>query len=56
MELQAHAFAIHLAILLYERSYHEATPQLKGTFLFVSRCLHIDPPYPRRRAGAQIYG
>ena len=46
MELQAHACAIPLEMLLYERSYHEATPQLEGTFLFVSRCLHIDPPYP----------
>ena len=39
--------AIHLSMLPHECSYYEATLQLGGAFPSVSRCLHIDAPYPQ---------
>ena len=39
--------AIHLSMLPHECSYYEATLQLGDAFPFVSRCLHIDAPYPQ---------
>ena len=39
--------AIHLSMMPHECLYYEATLQLGGAFPSVSRCLHIDAPYPQ---------
>mgnify|MGYP001250523470 FL=1 len=49
MEIQAHAFAIHLSMLPHEYLYHEATRQPEGTSPSVPRCLNTDPQYPPSR-------